>query len=80
MKWRACKVKEFVNVLRYHKCFVFWYMMRECSVDGRMCGRCGKNGHLKGKCKSACVCRSCILKGKKCDHSVLSGICEDAGA
>ena len=41
----------------------------------RMGERCGKNGHLKEKCKSACVCRNCRLKGKKCDHSVLSTEC-----
>ena len=56
VKWRACKVREFVNVLRCHKCFAFGHMMRECSVEGRLCERCGENGHLKEKCKNACVC------------------------
>ena len=28
VKWRACKVKEFVNVLQCHKCFAFGHMMR----------------------------------------------------
>ena len=49
-------MKEFVNVLRCHKCFAFWHMMRECSVEGRLCERCGESGYLKDKCKIACVC------------------------
>ena len=72
VKWRACKVKEFVNVLQCHKCFAFGHTMRECSVESRLCERCGETGHLEEKCKNECVCRNCKLEGKKCDHLVLS--------
>lgn len=70
-------MKDFVNVLRCHKCFAFGQMMRECSVVGRLCVRCEENGHLKEKCKSACVFRTCRMKGKECDHSVLSTECPE---
>ena len=74
VKWRACKrVKEFVNVLKCHKCFAFGHVMRECSVDGRLC----ESGHLKEKYKSASLCQNCRMKGKKCDHSVLSTECPE---
>ena len=43
VKWRACKVRESVNVLRCHKCFAFGHMMKECSVEGRLCERCGES-------------------------------------
>ena len=75
VKWRACKVKEFVNVLRCHKCFAFGHMMRECNVENRLCEKCGDTEHLK--CKNASVCRNCRLSGKKCDHSVLSVECPE---
>lgn len=42
-------MKEFLNVLRCQKCFIFGHMMRECNVDGRLCERCAKSGHLKEK-------------------------------
>ena len=77
MKWRACKVKEFVNVLRCHKCFAFGHMMRECNVENKLCGKGGDTGHLKDKCKNASVCRNCRLRGKKSDHSVLSVECPE---
>ena len=77
VKWRACKVKEFVNVLRCHKCFAFGHMMRECNVENWLCQKCGDTGHLKDKCKNAYVCRNCKLRRKKGDHSVLSVECPE---
>ena len=77
VKWRACKVKEFVNVLRCHKCFAFGHMMRECNGEKRLCEKCGETGHLKDKCKNASVCRNCRLSGKKSDHSVLFVECPE---
>ena len=77
VKWCACKVKEFINVLRCHKCFAFGHMMRECNVENRLCEKCGDAGHLKDKCKNASVCRNCRLSGKKSDHSVLSVECPE---
>ena len=77
VKWRACKVKEFVNVLRCHKCFAFGHMMRECNVENRLREKSGDSGHLKDKCKNATVCRNCRLRRKKCYHSVLSVECPE---
>lgn len=77
VKWRACKVREFVNVMRCYKCFAFGHMMRECSVKERLCEKCGESGHLKDKCRSACVCRNCKMKGRDANHSVLSCDCPD---
>ena len=77
VKWRACKVKAFVNVLRYHKCFAFGHMMRDCNVENRLCEKCGHTGHLKDNGKNASVCRNCRLSGKKSDHSVLSVECPE---
>lgn len=77
VRWRACKVKEFVHVLRCHKCFAYGHMMKECSVDGRLCEKCGESGHLKEGCKNACICRNCKNKGRKCDHSVLATDCPE---
>ena len=75
VKWRSCNVRDFVNVLRCHRCFAFGHMMRECSVKERLCERCGESGHLRDKCKSACVCRNCKLRGRKADHSLMSQEC-----
>ena len=77
VKSRACKVKEFVNVLRCHKCFAFGHMMRQCKVKNRLCEKCGDTGHLKDNGKNASVCRNCRLSGKKSDHSVLSVECPE---
>ena len=77
VKWRSCKVRDFVNVLRCHRCFAFGHMMRECSVKERLCERCGESGHLRDKCKSACVCRNCKMRGRKADHSVMSQECPE---
>ena len=52
-------------------------MMREYSVEGRLCQRCGESGHLKEMCRSVCVCRNCKIKGKRCDQSVLSTDCPE---
>ena len=77
VRWRACKVREFVNVMRCHMCLAFGHMMRECTMKERLCENCGESGHLKDKCKSVSVCRNCKLRGKKCDHSVLSAECPE---
>ena len=47
VKWRSCKVRDFVNVLRCHRCFAFGHMMRECSVKERLCERCVKGDTCK---------------------------------
>ena len=60
-KWRSCKVRDFVNVLRCHRCFAFGHMMRECNIKERLCERCGESGHLRDWCKNACICRNCKL-------------------
>ena len=49
VKWRSRKVKEFVNVLRCHKCFAFGHTMRECNVENRLCEKYRDTGHLKHK-------------------------------
>ena len=49
VKWRSCKVRDFVNDLRCHRCFEFWHMMRECSVKERLCESRGESGHLRDK-------------------------------
>ena len=72
VKWRSCKVRDFVNVHRCQWCFAFGHMMRECSVKERLCERCGESGHLQDKCKNARVRRNCKLRGRKADHSVMS--------
>ncbi|CAK9816194.1 Uncharacterized 50 kDa protein in type I retrotransposable element R1DM [Anthophora plagiata] len=77
VKWRACKVKDYVNVLRCHKCYAFGHMMRECSVKDRLCQQCGESGHLRSECKKERMCRNCKLKGAKCDHSVMSDECPE---
>lgn len=51
--------------------------MKECSVDDKLCEMCGESGHLKDKFKSACFCRNCKLKGRNCDHSILSTECPE---
>ena len=71
VKWRSCKVHDFVNVLRCHRCFAFGHMMREFGIKERLCERCGESGHLCDWCKNACICRNCKLRGKKSDHSVM---------
>lgn len=77
VRWCACRVKEFVNVLRCYKCFAFGHMMRECSMTERLCQKCGETGHLRDKCKKECVCRNCRMKGKDASHSVLSVECPE---
>ena len=62
VKWRSCKVRDFV---RCHRCFAFGHMMRECSIKERLCERCGESGHLRDKCKNECACRNCKLRGRK---------------
>ncbi|CAK9834510.1 Uncharacterized 50 kDa protein in type I retrotransposable element R1DM [Anthophora retusa] len=77
VKWRACKVKDYVNVLRCYKCYAFGHMMRECSVKDRLCQQCGESGHLRNDCKKERMCRNCKMKGSKCDHSVMSVECPE---
>ena len=77
VKWRSCKVRDFVNVLRCHWRFAFGHMMRECIVKEPLCERCGESGHSRDKCKNACVCRNCKLHGRKSDHSVMSQECAE---
>ena len=77
VKWRSCKVRHFVNVLRCHPCFAFGHMIRDCSVKEQLCERCGESGHLRDKCKNACVCRNCNLRGRKSDHSVTPQECPE---
>lgn len=36
INWRAFKFKEFVSVLRCHKCYAFGHMMRECEMKERL--------------------------------------------
>ncbi|KMQ94800.1 golgin subfamily a member 4-like protein [Lasius niger] len=74
VNWKAFRVKEFVNVMRCHKCFAYGHMMRECDEKEQLCQKCGQSGHIMKECKREreCVCRNCKLRGSKCDHSVLS--------
>ncbi|CAK9796337.1 Uncharacterized 50 kDa protein in type I retrotransposable element R1DM [Anthophora quadrimaculata] len=77
VKWRACKVKEYVSVLRCHKCYAFGHMMRECSMKDRLCQQCGESGHVRSECKKERMCRNCKMKGLKCDHSVMWDECPE---
>lgn len=36
VNWRSCKMRDFVNVLRCHRCFAFGHMIRECNIK-RLC-------------------------------------------
>ena len=76
VNWRSCKVRDFVNVLRCHRCFAFGHMIRECNIK-RLCKWCGESRHLCDKCKNACICRNCELRGRKSDHSVMSQECQE---
>lgn len=75
--WRAFKVRDFVGVLRCHKCYAYGHMMRECSVKERLCQKCGDSGHMMKECRKECICRNCKFKGNTCDHSVLSNACPE---
>ncbi|CAK9834361.1 Uncharacterized 50 kDa protein in type I retrotransposable element R1DM [Anthophora retusa] len=77
VKWRSCKVKDYVNVLRCYKCYAYGHMMRECSMKDRLCQQCGESGHLKNECKKERACRNCKMKGSKHDHSVMSEECPE---
>lgn len=77
INWRAFKFKEFVSVLRCHKCYAFGHMMRECGMKERLCQKCCEEGHLMRDCKKESVCRNCKVKGSRCDHSILSDVCPE---
>lgn len=77
INWRACKVKDFVNVMRCFRCFAFGHMVRECNMKERLCEKCGETGHLKERCKNECVRRNGKQKGRKCDHPVMSLECPE---
>lgn len=77
MGWRACKMKEYVNVLRCHKCCAFGHMARECKEKESVCQKCGECGHLRFACKKSECCRNCKIKGKRSDHSVMSQECPE---
>lgn len=67
-------MKEFVNVLRRHRCYAYGYMMREYTEKEKLCQRCGVSGHMFKDCKRVCVCGNCKIWGNKCDHLVLSDV------
>lgn len=77
VQWRACKLREFVNVLRCHKCCAFGHMAKECKEKDSVCQKCGETGHLKSACKKSECCRNCKIKANKCDHSVTSLECPE---
>ncbi|KAK2574828.1 hypothetical protein KPH14_012922 [Odynerus spinipes] len=77
VNWNVFRVREFISVLRCHRCYGFGHMMRECSVKERLCQRCGESGHLVKECKKQNECRNCKVRGGKCDHSVLSNECPE---
>lgn len=77
INWRAFRFKDFVSVLRCHKCYAFGHMMRECGMKERLCQKCCEEGHLMRDCKKETVCRNCKMKGSKCDHSILSDVCPE---
>lgn len=75
--WGSHKVKEFVSVLRCHKCYAYGHMMKDCRMKERVCLRCGEGGHLSKDCKKLECCRNCRIKGMNGDHSVLSVECPE---
>lgn len=77
VNWSAFRIREFVNVLRCHKCYALGHMMRECSEKERLCQRCGQGGHMMKECRKDRVCRNCKMRGNKCDHSILSDVCPE---
>lgn len=77
VNWYAFRVKEFINVLRWLKCYAYGHIMRECGVKERLCQRCCGSGHLIKDCKKESMCGNCKARGKKCDHSVMSNKCPE---
>ena len=77
VKWKVCKVRDFVSVMRCRRCLAFGHTTRECALKERLCEKCGENGHLKEKCRNVCRCRNCKLRGRKSDHSVMSRECPE---
>lgn len=76
--WRACKLREFVSVLRCHKCVAYGHMARECKEKESICQKCSESGHLRNECKkSVLCCRNCRMKGNESDHSVMSVECPE---
>lgn len=75
--WKAFRVKEFVNVLRCHRCYAYGHMMREYVEKERLCQKCGLSGHMMKDCKKEYACRNCKVRGCKYDHSVLSDECPE---
>lgn len=77
VNWKAFRVKEFVIVMRCHKCLAYGHMMKECSEKERLCQKCGQSGHIMKECKRESACRNCKIRGDRCDHSVLSEECPE---
>jgi len=44
--WKAFRVREFVNVLRCHRCYAYGHMKRECMEKESLCLKCGTSGHM----------------------------------
>lgn len=65
LKLRCCRVKEWVNLLKYYTCFAFGHMMRECPAKERLCQKCGESDHLRETCKRTMYVEIVRLRGRK---------------
>lgn len=68
-----CKMKNYINVPKCHKCWGFDHVAKECRGPdrSRACLKCGKDGHRAEDCKDGSYCPLCQREG----HRAGSGAC-----
>lgn len=71
--WNYCRVREWLNVPRCHKCQTYGHLAGACDGPDRTscCWNCGREGHRAAECDKEKSCIACKKEG----HKTGSGQC-----